>query len=57
VFDVRQRRDERTTTAGKMGKQVTPASSVSVIFIPGAKYNEISCTGSYKLFLYIKSPY
>jgi len=55
VFDVGQKRDEGTTTAGKKGKHVTPASPSSVIFIPQAEYSKMSCTGSYKLFLYIKT--
>lgn len=55
VFDDGQKKDEGTTTAGKKGKHVTLASPASVIFIPRAEYNKKYCTGSYKLFLYIKA--
>jgi len=40
VFDVGQKRDEGTTTAGKKGKHVTPASPASVTFIPRPEYRK-----------------
>ena len=54
VLDVGQKEDEGTTTAGKKGKHVTPASPASVIFNLWAQYSKMSCTGSYKWFLHIK---
>lgn len=51
VFDVGQKRDEGTTTAGKKGKHVTPASPASVTFILRAEYRKDFA----QLFLYIKT--
>ena len=51
VFDVGRKRGEGTTTAGKKGIHLTPASPASVTFIPRAEYGKSLA----QLFLYIKT--